>query len=83
MHRGLLTFAVLAVSAGPLAGTALASQCPKLIGEINAATATRFDPAAAGAKQKAAEAAQLHASGKHAESEKAARDGLSLLGIQK
>src|SRR5438132_258778 len=37
--------------------------------------------AAAVAKVKAAEAAELHAKGKHAEAEQAAKDGLKLLGM--
>jgi hypothetical protein len=41
----------------------------------------RFDPAAADAKAKAAEAADLHAKGKHQEAEQAAKDGLKALGM--
>src|SRR5262245_47522283 len=41
--------------------------CPKLIGEINAATNVRFDPVAANAKQVAADATKLQADGRYAE----------------
>jgi hypothetical protein len=83
MRRLVLTSLAFAALAVVQAGPALAFQCPKLIGEINTATANRYDPGAAGAKQKAAEATKLHADGKHAESEKAAREGLAMIGIQK
>jgi hypothetical protein len=64
-----------------LAGSAEAFQCPKLIGQINAAASNRLDAAAYDARQKAAEADRLHKEGKHAESEKAAKEGLAKLGI--
>jgi hypothetical protein len=41
--------------------------CPKLIAEIYAATNVRFDPAAASAKQTAADAMKLQADGKYSE----------------
>jgi hypothetical protein len=66
------------VSAGP----ALAGSCPKLVGQINAEVGKRFDKTAAEAKVKAAQADRLHKEGKHAESEKAAKEGLQLLGIK-
>ena len=72
---------VIGLAAVLAAGPALAFQCPTLIKKIEAETAMRFDPAAADAKVKAAEAAELHAKGKHAEAEKAAKDGLKLLGM--
>jgi hypothetical protein len=62
------------------AGEAMAFQCPKLIKQIEEEIAIRFDPASQDAKAKAAEAAELHAKGNHAESEKVAKDGLKLLG---
>lgn len=65
-----------------LAGPALAFQCPKLVKKIEDETGTRYDPAAADAKVKASEASELHAKGKHAEAEKAAKEGLAMLGIQ-
>lgn len=75
---GLAAVGLVAVSAGP----ALAFQCPKLIGQINAAAGNRFDNASYQAKMKAAEAQKLHAEGKHAESEKVAKEGLALLGVK-
>ena len=81
MRRLILTLTTLATLA--LAGPALAFQCPKLIAEINAATGNRFDNAGHEARVKAAEAQKLHAEGKHAESEKMAKDALALLGIKK
>ena len=73
---------VIGLAAVLVAGPALAFQCPKLIKKLDDETAIRFDPAAADAKVKSAEAAALHAQGKHAEAEKAAKDGLKLLGMQ-
>ncbi len=63
------------------AGPALAFQCPSLIKKIEDETATRFDPAAADAKEKAAQAAELHGQGKHAQSVEAAKEGLKALGM--
>jgi hypothetical protein len=81
MHR--LLFTVAAVSLTVLtAGPALASSCPKLIAQINAAAGNRFDAASHQAKDKAAQAQKLHAEGKHAESEKTAKEGLALLGVK-
>jgi hypothetical protein len=68
---------------GLLLGTpAFASQCPKLVKQIQDATATRFDATAAAAKQSAVAAQALHSAGKHAESEKTAQDSLGKLGIK-
>jgi hypothetical protein len=72
---------VIGLAAVLLAGPALAFQCPKLIKKIDDEVAIRFDPAAADARAKAAEAADLHAKGKHAEAEQTAKDGLKLLGM--
>jgi hypothetical protein len=74
---------LVALTLALLTGPALAFQCPKLIAQINEATNIRFDPAAATAKEKAADAAKLHAEGKHDESVKAAQAGLDALGIKK
>jgi hypothetical protein len=41
--------------------------CPKVIGEINAAAGVRFDPAAASARQAVLDANKLQADGKYAE----------------
>ena len=81
MHRVILVV-VSGVLALAVVGVADAFQCPKLVGQINAAVGNRFDAAASEARTKAAEAEQLHKDGKHAESEKAAKDGLAKLGIQ-
>jgi len=80
MHRFVFT-TVIALVAVLAAGPALAFQCPKLVKKIEDETALRYDEAAANAKVKAAEAAELHAKGKHAEAEQAAKDGLKLLGM--
>ena len=74
--------AAAAVTVVTLSTPAFAFQCPKLVQQLNAATATRFDAAAANAKQAAAEANALHAAGKHAEAEKTAKDALATLGIK-
>jgi hypothetical protein len=74
---------LLALMLALLTGSAFAFQCPKLIQELGAATAIRYDPAAAAAKEKAAQAAKLHADGQHDASVKAAQDGLAMLGIKK
>jgi len=80
MSRFVFT-TVITLAAVLVAGPALAFQCPKLIKKLDDETAIRFDPAAADAKVKSAEAAALHAQGKHAEAEKTAKDGLKLLGM--
>jgi hypothetical protein len=81
-----MRYAALTVSLGlasvMFAEPALAFQCPTLIKQIDTETSMRFDPAAAEAKAKAAEASELHAQGKHAESVAAAKEGLKALGIQ-
>ena len=81
MHRVALT-AVVALTALTLSTPAFAFQCPKLVKQLNDATAQRFDAAATTAKQAAAEANALHAAGKHAESEAKAKEGLAALGIK-
>lgn len=82
MKRSMLTLVGIGTFVALAAGPALAFQCPKLIGQINAAAGNRFDGAAYDAKVKAAEAQKLHAEGKHAESVKAAQEGLDKLGIK-
>jgi hypothetical protein len=81
MRRFTLMFAMVAVGTVLAAGPALAFQCPKLVAQINDATGNRLDGAGYDAKQKGAEAAKLHAAGKHAESVKMAQDGLKLIGM--
>ena len=81
MARIALT-AVAALTALALSTPAFAFQCPKLVKQINDATAQRFDATATNAKVAAAQANSLHAAGKHAESEKMAKDALASLGIK-
>lgn len=78
MHRAL-TFALVALVVLAFAGQALAGQCPKLAAQINAETGKRYDAAAADAKQKVQTVMQLHSEGKHAESEKLAKEVLEKL----
>jgi hypothetical protein len=72
--RRSLTLVAVALAVVFAAGQALANQCPKLIAQINAATANRFDPAAAEARAKVAEVQRLHSEGKHADSEKLGKE---------
>ena len=65
-----------------LATPASAFQCPKLVKQIQDATANRFDATASDAKVAAAKSQALHADGKHAEAEKAAKEALDKLGIK-
>jgi hypothetical protein len=81
MHR-LALIAVGALTALMLSTPADAFQCPKLVKQLQDETARRFDAAAANAKVKAAGANALHAAGKHAESEKMAKDALATLGVR-
>jgi hypothetical protein len=81
MFRVALT-AVVALTALTLSTPAFAFQCPKLVKQINDATAQRFDATAADAKQAAADANALHAAGKHAESEAKAKAALDKLGMK-
>lgn len=81
MKRLVLTMAgigIVVLAAGP----ASAFQCPKLVGQINAEANRRFDNAAYDAKMKAVEAQKLHTEGKHADSEKVAKEGLARLGVK-
>ena len=48
-------------------GVVQEQDCPKLIREINAATAVRFDPTAGNAKQTAVDVARLQAAGQYTE----------------
>ena len=82
MKRLILTFVGVGTFVALAAGPALAFQCPKLIGQIAAAAGNRFDNAGYDAKMKAAAATKLHSEGKHADSVKAAQEGLAILGIK-
>lgn len=79
MHRSTLTFVLVALMVLVFAGPALAFQCPKLVAEINTATANRYDATAAAAKDSAVTAMDLHKAGKHADAEKTAKDALATL----
>ena len=72
---------VIGLAAVLVAGEAMAFQCPKLVKKIEDEIAIRFDPASQDAKVKAAQAAELHAKGNHAEAEKVAQEGLKILGM--
>jgi hypothetical protein len=78
----LTAIAVVLLTALALASTAQAFQCPKLVKQIDDATAQRYDAAAANARQAAAEAQALHAAGKHAEAEQKAKEALATLGTK-
>jgi hypothetical protein len=82
MKRLVLTVAGIGTFVAFAAGSALAFQCPKLVGQISAEANRRFDSTAYEAKVKAEQATKLHAEGKHAESEKLAKETLAQLGIK-
>jgi len=73
---------VSAVAVLAIASPALAFQCPKLVKQINDNAGNRFDATAQQARVDAVSAAQLHAQGKHAESEKTAKGALAKLGVK-
>jgi hypothetical protein len=77
-----VTLFIVAATVLFVAGPASAFQCPKLVGQIQTEAGRRFDASAAKAKQSAAEADKLHKEGKHAEAERAAKEGLEALGIK-
>ena len=79
--RRLVVLAVAGFTLLIFGGTADAFQCPKLVAQINAAASNRLDAAGYEAREKATEAERLHKEGKHAESEKAAKEGLAKLGM--
>jgi transcriptional regulator NrdR family protein len=79
MRRSLITLVVVAVAVVFAAGQALAFQCPKLVAQITAATATRYDATAADVKDKVAMVQKLHSEGKHAESEQLGKELLEKL----
>jgi hypothetical protein len=80
MQRPIMAVVIALTTLG-LTVSAHAFQCPKLVGQINAAAGNRIDAAGYEARVKAAEAERLHKEGKHAESEKAAKEGLAKLGV--
>ncbi len=79
MSRAIL--AVTAMATLLVTGPALAFQCPKLINKIHDEADSRVDDAGYDARMKADEAETLHKAGKHAEAEKAAKEGLARIGI--
>ena len=79
MKKLIVLSAVVALG---VASPAFAFQCPKLVKQISDTVGNRFDAAAAQGKTDAANAAKLHAEGKHAESVKAAQDALAKLGVK-
>ncbi len=62
------------------AAPAFAGSCPKLVAEINAMASNRVDATGNAARERAAQAEKLHKEGKHAESEKVAKEALASLG---
>jgi hypothetical protein len=81
MHRLALS-AALGLALALVGSPAFASQCPKLVKQIQDATALRFDATAADAKLAATRAQALHSAGNHAESEKVAKEALTKLGVK-
>jgi hypothetical protein len=79
MRRFTQVFALVVALVFVLAGPALAFQCPKLAAEINTKVAQRYDPTASDAKVQVEKAMQLHKDGKHADSEKLAKEILEKL----
>ena len=74
--------AISAIATLAIATPALGFQCPKLVKQINDTSGNRFDATAAQARIDAANAQKLHAEGKHAESEKVAKETLAKLGVK-
>jgi len=74
--------AVTALATLTVIGPALAFQCPKLISKIHEEADSRVDDASYDARMKADEAEALHKAGKHAEAEKAAKEGLARIGVK-
>src|SRR5436190_21563861 len=79
MSRAIL--AITALATLMVTGPALAFQCPKLVAKVHDEAYSRFDDASYDARAKADEAEALHKAGKHAEAEKAAKEGLARLGL--
>lgn len=79
MLRLILVPALVAAASLLAAVPTTALECPALIHAIYDAAGNRFDSGAYDARQKAAQAARLHAEGKHREAELIAKQGLELL----
>jgi hypothetical protein len=80
--KRLIALSALLSALVMLATPALAFQCPKLVKQITDTTSNRYDAVASQAKLDAAEAAKLHAEGKHAEAEKIAKETIAKLAAQ-
>jgi hypothetical protein len=80
--RSMKIIAIAALVLFAVASPALAFQCPKLITQINGAANARLDATAYDARNAAVEVGKLHTAGKHAESEKLAKETLAKLGIK-
>jgi hypothetical protein len=65
-----------------VASPAWAFKCPSLVKQIDDTVSNRFDAVASQAKVDSANAAKLHAEGKHAESQKLAQDTLDKLAVK-
>ncbi len=81
MQRSILA-AALSLTVLLVAGPVFANSCPKLVKQIEEATATRYDPTAAEAKVKAQQGAAFHAAGNHAEAMKVLQEALTSLDIK-
>ena len=80
--RSILTLAIVGAVVAASIVPALAVDCPALIKRITDEAGNRFDDAAYQAKQKAAEAEAAHAQKNEEKCEKAAKEGLAILGLK-
>jgi hypothetical protein len=78
---GVAMLVALPVAAQQKAAPA-APACDKMISQIRASAGNRFDAASYAAKDKAMAAEKAHKDGKAADCEKAAKEGLTLLGVK-
>lgn len=83
MGRFIVTAVAVSAFVFALSAPALAFQCPKLVKQIEDEAGQRFDDASYSAARTAEEATALHKSGKHAEAEAKAKEGLKVLGLAK
>ena len=82
MRRLITGIATGALALGLMAGTALATQCPLLIKQINDAAGGRLDDAGYRARTLAAEADALHKAAKHAESVAKAQEAAKAIDLK-
>jgi hypothetical protein len=78
--KALVALSLFLVVLAAVAAPVFAGSCPKLVAEIQAMAGSRLDATAYAAKEKAAQADKLHKEGKHADSEKVAKEALASLG---